>query len=487
MATIENIFDEVQNLNAKIDALPGFMEIHGNQVKIISLDEMSDDMGLLKAGEFRSGNGVVPGDGFSGVRISYPPMSYPASDTSDSARWNIAGVDQDTIQFGLRASDGAAIAGGGAVSLDYTGLTIHQGQSYAEAIKWIDPTGWAGQSATDTNTWLASIEAFNDNPGGNEDIDVRFRSYGRMNKNVDTSAISSSDLPQADMLIEAVTSGNLFDPYAPTDVEIWLDANNDTFYNPTPFRISAKRTYGDCSTGGLFQTDPRDYNIDIMTFSLESRTSDTHTPVIQIGRTSTDPYTSIEIFGDDWNAPYITMDGTNRKWLFGGSDSDAADVIIDSAGYEGALPGITGIGSTNADLYLAGNDTTAPFVWDAGDSHFQFKSIGDTIGYIAMRISQRSGDHDVTGFIQFTDDLGPGEMSVGVETHASDTTIAEFTLWDGRNPLVAGNKVGAWSQEGIDLQESTATAPPTGYGRLTVSAGNLFFVSSDGTFQLNTT
>jgi hypothetical protein len=88
------------------------------RLSINNLGEISDQLGLVLAGEFRSGNDKAPGDGFSGVRIGYPPFAY------DSEDWNIAGLNSDVLQFGLRASDGKAIAGGGAVILDAEGVTL---------------------------------------------------------------------------------------------------------------------------------------------------------------------------------------------------------------------------------------------------------------------------------------------------------------------------------------------------------------------------
>ena len=123
-ATLENIFEEVQRLNEKLDALPGLIEISGNQVHVVSLDELSETLGLIKAGEFRSGNLRAPGDSFSGIRIGYPGFYYPVTSTASSDLYSLAGVDADTIQVGIRISDCGLIAGAGAVEVCVDGISL---------------------------------------------------------------------------------------------------------------------------------------------------------------------------------------------------------------------------------------------------------------------------------------------------------------------------------------------------------------------------
>lgn len=82
------------------------------------LSDISERLGLVMAGEFRAGNSKEPGFGFSGVRIGYPPFSYGGEN------WHIVGIENDALQFGLRASDGVAVAGGGVVTLSNVGVTI---------------------------------------------------------------------------------------------------------------------------------------------------------------------------------------------------------------------------------------------------------------------------------------------------------------------------------------------------------------------------
>ena len=97
------------------------------------LSAIDENLGIIRAGEFRSGNGKQPGDSFSGVRIGYPPFTYNSED------WNIAGVNADTLEFGLRASDGVALFGGGNVQLDSSGMWLNIGTSQydsSSSISW---------------------------------------------------------------------------------------------------------------------------------------------------------------------------------------------------------------------------------------------------------------------------------------------------------------------------------------------------------------
>lgn len=128
--------EELKELLAnKIQTSP----ISPSQLAVVEgLSDISKRLGLIQSGEFRSGNSVDPGKGFSGVRIGYPPFSYGGED------WNIAGVNNDHLQFGLRASDGSALFGRGAINMDEDGLNYH---SYSRGLTFRDYPGetfWVG-------------------------------------------------------------------------------------------------------------------------------------------------------------------------------------------------------------------------------------------------------------------------------------------------------------------------------------------------------
>jgi len=104
LSNIDAVSRQVGNI--KIDGIAG-------------LSEITTDAGVLLAGEFRSGNQELPGDGFSGVRMGYPGFTY------DAETWNLVGISNDTLQVGLRASDGKLVAGGGVVVLNEDGILVH--------------------------------------------------------------------------------------------------------------------------------------------------------------------------------------------------------------------------------------------------------------------------------------------------------------------------------------------------------------------------
>jgi hypothetical protein len=120
MTTLEEILARVNEVAATLEGLAGEIVIGPQQITIVQgLSDIDESLGTVLAGEFRAGNNVLPGDGFSGVRIAYPPLTY------GSETWNIAGVEDDVLQFGLRASDGAAVAGAGTITLNNNGLLIN--------------------------------------------------------------------------------------------------------------------------------------------------------------------------------------------------------------------------------------------------------------------------------------------------------------------------------------------------------------------------
>jgi hypothetical protein len=85
---------------------------------INNLSEISDKTGLQIAGEFRTGNGKVPGDGFTGGRFGYPGFTYNGTD------YFLAGVSNDVLQVGLALASGKIIAGGGDVIIDEFGVSF---------------------------------------------------------------------------------------------------------------------------------------------------------------------------------------------------------------------------------------------------------------------------------------------------------------------------------------------------------------------------
>lgn len=136
MATIDDLFSKISSIEALILGLRDKMVVPSSLVITEGLSDISNALGLVEAGEFRSGNRSQPGEGFSGVRIVYPPVNYGGS------LYNIAGVDADTLMVGIRSSDGALIAGAGGVLINDGGIRFPNGVG-DNFITWED-TGSSG-------------------------------------------------------------------------------------------------------------------------------------------------------------------------------------------------------------------------------------------------------------------------------------------------------------------------------------------------------
>lgn len=103
-------------------------------IDVNSLDDISNDLGVQMSGEFRSGNDVEPGDGFSGLRMGYPGFDY------GGVIYNLVGILEDTLQFGLRVEDGAGLFAGGRGVIDQSGINLN-GLLYALRHYATDPDG----------------------------------------------------------------------------------------------------------------------------------------------------------------------------------------------------------------------------------------------------------------------------------------------------------------------------------------------------------
>lgn len=116
MSDYSQILDKLDELQNTLNTL----KVTAQQVAIQEgLSDISERMGLIQSGEFRTGNSKEPGGGFSGVRMGYPPFSY------SSDLWNLVGIANDVLQFGLNAANGKAYFGGGTNIIDQYGLHVY--------------------------------------------------------------------------------------------------------------------------------------------------------------------------------------------------------------------------------------------------------------------------------------------------------------------------------------------------------------------------
>jgi hypothetical protein len=117
--------------------------IKGRQV-INKLSDVSNQMGLQIAGEFRTGNGQVPGDGFTGGRFGWPGFTYGGTE------YFLAGVLSDVLQVGLSLADGKVYAGEGNVVLTDAGIVIKAGDGSQSFLSFYNAAGTVEQFAFKT-------------------------------------------------------------------------------------------------------------------------------------------------------------------------------------------------------------------------------------------------------------------------------------------------------------------------------------------------
>lgn len=132
---LEQIQALLIDLKKSIEDLPSQLKVSTKQIVINVLSDLATSLGLIQAGELRVGNGKEPGHGFTGVRISYPPMSY------NGELWYDVSVENDVLQTGRNASNGKIYAGQGVVILDSGGISILQGEDNENKIKFTKVTG----------------------------------------------------------------------------------------------------------------------------------------------------------------------------------------------------------------------------------------------------------------------------------------------------------------------------------------------------------
>jgi hypothetical protein len=129
MGNVDDLIKLLQVTHDDLLAAIRSARINPNQVQLTALADLSKVLGLVRAGEFRAGNNVEPGQGFTGVRMGYPPFDYSGQ------LWHLVGINDDIIQFGLNAADGTAWAGGGAIRMTAGGILVYNGTVNSGAIQ----------------------------------------------------------------------------------------------------------------------------------------------------------------------------------------------------------------------------------------------------------------------------------------------------------------------------------------------------------------
>ena len=312
-ASLDAIWNEVQRLNEKLDALPGLIEVNGNQVKVVSLDELSETLGLIKAGEFRAGNLRAPGDSFSGTRIGYPGFYYPATSTASSDLYNIVGVDADTLQFGLRSSDGVAVFGGGFIELSDRGEIFGVSVGALNSLSWQD-TSVAEMSTSIQNPGMLGQLYFTDQAGALSTEYVAGQlsayAYGWIDTAITTPAASDmAGVVQVQIGAQDAMDGRSMYSL----ISMSLVASTVLEGINTPFRLETQYL---TSTAG---SDAQDLFLRVMNFG--GLLSD---PTFTFGEFPGDTNGSVPIdvsFMGPSTGPYIHFDGNAGQFILGASDT----------------------------------------------------------------------------------------------------------------------------------------------------------------------
>lgn len=131
MASLAEIQKILEDIRAELPLLIQRSQITPVQIVVgEGLSDISRRLGLIQAGEFRAGNSLEPGYGFSGVRMGYPAFSY------DSDTWHLAGVNDDVLQFGLSATDGKGYFAAGAAVIGLDGMVLEAQNNKSYFILW---------------------------------------------------------------------------------------------------------------------------------------------------------------------------------------------------------------------------------------------------------------------------------------------------------------------------------------------------------------
>ena len=468
MSDVLNVLTSIENY---LVDLPAKILLKADQIYIVNgLSDVSENLGIITAGEFRAGNRLDPGRLFSGMRMAYPPMVYDLSGIPTN--WNLVGIDADVLQFGVRASDGKLVAGGGAVILDDTGITAVGGTI----------AGWTIDTTELTNTKIkissaGSIESipFVSGIGGSgwkisEDGDVEFNNAvirGELRTTVLTyqevqavagtmGVFHSAGVLSDDLTLPAVPAGNYtIKTKAPNSTNPQIFGNNHILH----IKNGTQSTWFEIDGG--FGTSGDGYSW-VCTY-LSGTTDVTYTigqAVISYG-VSGDGFLLMEAIGTGApyfsvrthaGAPYTTttehvrMGNLNGNWGYasgkygvaiGQYATDKPNIILDE---DGALTINIFDGTTN--------NTVLQFD-DSGSFITNILNMSGASAAIAIGTTPPTGSTTGTGI--WIDKTGLFSLDTGTYQVKIDAT-------DGK--LYAGGGDVILDEDGLTLTSYTSTTPP---------------------------
>lgn len=186
MASLEDIKAVLDDIRDSLPKLIQSAKLNPNQILVVAgLSDLSKTLGLISAGEFRAGNSLEPGKGFTGTRLAWPEMTYSGQ------QWHLVGINNDVIQFGLNALTGEAWAGGGNIRMTSGGILVYNGAVSTGLINTSGSVFFGSDLAAPSSTSLCVFSAdqtYNGESVGAGDILIGDNSSGKPNLFWDSSA-----------------------------------------------------------------------------------------------------------------------------------------------------------------------------------------------------------------------------------------------------------------------------------------------------------
>ena len=183
-----------------------------SRIQVDSLDELSNNLGLMLVGEIRAGNEVEPGEGFTGTRMVFPGVNAAGTGAGD---YSLASWNNDVLQVGWSYVDGALTAGAGAVTLDADGIRIIAAATPGDAntLRFMNTAGSAALGGIRIDDVEALTDAFLFS--STQDIYLSSGSGKKVwaARGIDVNGL----LVDSDSVIRGLSDGSLF----------YVDAGND--------------------------------------------------------------------------------------------------------------------------------------------------------------------------------------------------------------------------------------------------------------------
>ncbi len=113
-----NILDRLAELERQV------ADLQGASIQASELSELSDDLGVVRAGRFIAGEGDPDSGDLNGTAMMYP--GYEIVIGENTYHMTILGMKNGVLQFGLSAEDGQALFAGGNAQIGADGIVINK-------------------------------------------------------------------------------------------------------------------------------------------------------------------------------------------------------------------------------------------------------------------------------------------------------------------------------------------------------------------------